>query len=144
MSAVTRVLSRIWIPALVVVVAAVGVVAVSKARTIFGSNPVIVTQITSDSAEDFDPKVVTYEVFGSGATAVVNYVDLDGRPQRTGSVTLPWSVTLTTTNPSASPNVLVQGDGDSIGCRITVDDVVKEERTATGMNAATFCLVKSA
>ncbi|WP_328352016.1 MmpS family protein [Mycobacterium sp. NBC_00419] len=140
----TRVLSRIWIPALVVVVVAVGVVAVTNARTIFGSNPVIVTQKTSDSAEDFDPKVVTYEVFGSGATAVVNYVDLDGRPQRTGSVTLPWSVTLTTTNPSASPNVLVQGDGDSIGCRITVDDVVKEERTATGMNAATFCLVKSA
>lgn len=140
----TRVLSRIWIPALVVVVVAVGVVAVTNARTIFGSNPVIVTQKTSDSAEDFDPKVVTYEVFGSGATAVVNYVDLDGRPQRTGSVALPWSVTLTTTNPSASPNVLVQGDGDSIGCRITVDDVVKEERTETGINAATFCLVKSA
>ncbi|WP_167105617.1 MmpS family transport accessory protein [Mycobacterium sp. DL592] len=140
----TRVLSRLWIPVLVVVVATVGAVAVTNARTVFGSNPVIVTQKTSDSAEDFDPKVVTYEVFGSGATAVVNYVDLDGRPQRTGSVTLPWSVTLTTTNPSASPNVLVQGDGDSIGCRITVDDVVKEERTATGMNAATYCLVKSA
>lgn len=140
----TRVLSRLWIPLLVVVVAAVGVAAVKSARTVFGSNPVIVTQKTSDSAEDFDPKVVTYEVFGSGATAMVNYLDLDGQPQRTGSVPLPWSVTLTTTNPSASPNVVVQGDGDSIGCRITVDDVVKEERTATGMNAATFCLVKSA
>lgn len=140
----TRVLGRLWIPVLVVVVATVGVAAVTNARTVFGSNPVIVTQKTSDSAENFDPKVVTYEVFGSGATAVVNYVDLDGQPQRTGSVTLPWSVTLTTTNPSASPNVVVQGDGDSIGCRITVDDVVKEERTATGMNAATYCLVKSA
>lgn len=139
----TRVLSRLWIPLLVVVVAAVGVVAVNSARTVFGAHPVIVTQKTSDSAADFDPKVVTYDVFGSG-TAVVNYLDLDGQPQRTGSVTLPWSVTLTTTNPSASPNVVVQGDGDSIGCRITVDDVVKEERTATGMNAATFCLVKSA
>lgn len=139
----TRILGRLWIPLLVVVVAGVGVVAVKSARTVFGSNPVIVTQKTSDSAADFDPKVVTYEVFGSG-TAVVNYLDLDGRPQRTGTVVLPWSVTLTTTNPSASPNVVVQGDGDSIGCRITVDDVVKEERTATGMNAATYCLVKSA
>lgn len=139
----TRILGRLWIPLLVVVVAGVGVVAVKSARTVFGSNPVIVTQKTSDSAADFDPKVVTYEVFGSG-TAVVNYLDLDGRPQRTGTVALPWSVTLTTTNPSASPNVVVQGDGDSIGCRITVDDVVKEERTATGMNAATYCLVKSA
>lgn len=139
-----RILGRLWIPLLVVVVAGAGVAAVKSARTVFGSNPVIVTQKTSDSAADFDPKVVTYEVFGSGATAVVNYLDLDGRPQRTGTVALPWSVTLTTTNPSASPNVVVQGDGDSIGCRITVDDVVKEERTATGMNAATYCLVKSA
>ena len=75
---------------------------------------------------------------------MVNYLDLSGIPQRTGSVALPWSLTLTTTDPAASPNILAQGDGDSIGCRITVDDVVKEERTATGVNAETFCLVKSA
>lgn len=140
----TRILGRVWIPVLVVVVVAVGVAAVKNARAVFGSNPVVVTPITSDSAEDFDPKVVTYEVFGSGGTAMVNYLDLKGIPQRTGSVTLPWSLTLSTTDPSASPNILAQGDGTAIGCRITVDDVVKEERTATGMNAATFCLVKSA
>lgn len=140
----TRVLGRIWIPLLVVVVAAVGVAAVQNARTVFGSNPVIVTPKGSDSAADFNPKVVTYEVYGSGTAAVVNYLDLSGIPQRAGSVSLPWSLTLSTTDPSASPNILAQGDGDSIGCRITVDDVIKDERTATGVNAETFCLVKSA
>ncbi|AQT81338.1 hypothetical protein B1R94_21920 [Mycolicibacterium litorale] len=139
----TRVLGRVWIPALVIVVVAVGVAAVKNARAVFGSNPVVVTPKSSDSAADFNPKVVTYEVFGSG-TAVVNYLDLAGIPQRAGSVSLPWSLTLSTTDPSASPNILAQGDGDSIGCRITVDDVVKDERTATGVNAETFCLVKSA
>lgn len=140
----TGLLGRLWIPVVVVVVAAAGVAAVKNAREIFGSNPVVVTPITSDGAEDFNPKVVTYEVFGSGAVAQINYVDLDGTPQRTGSVSLPWTLTLQTTNPSASPNIVAQGDGSEIGCRITVDDVVKEERTAAGMNAAIYCLVKSA
>jgi hypothetical protein len=51
---------------------------------------------------------------------------------------------LTTTAPASSPNIIAQGDGDSITCRITVDDVVKDERTTTGLSAQTFCLVKSA
>ena len=57
---------------------------------------------------------------------------------------LPWSLTLTTTAPAASPNIVAQSDGDSITCRITVDGVVKDERTSDGVNAQTFCLVKSA
>jgi hypothetical protein len=51
---------------------------------------------------------------------------------------------LQTTLPSVQPNILAQGDGNSISCRVSVDDVVKEERTATGMNAETFCFVKAA
>ena len=54
---------------LVVVTVAVGGLAVAQLRTVFGSNPVIVTPKGSDSAADFNPKVVTYEVFGSGAAA---------------------------------------------------------------------------
>ncbi len=139
-----KTLGRVWIPLLVVFAVAIGVVAVMNARSVFGAQPVVVTPKSSDSAEDFNPKVVTYEVFGSGSTAVINYLDLDGKPQRTGSVALPWSLTLSTTSPSASPNIIAQGDGHSISCRVTVDDVVKDERTATGVNAETFCLVKSA
>jgi Mycobacterium membrane protein len=53
-------------------------------------------------------------------------------------------LTLTTTAPAASPNIIAQSDGNSITCRITVDGVVKDERTTDGVNAQTFCLVKSA
>jgi hypothetical protein len=57
---------------------------------------------------------------------------------------LPWSHTISTTLPSVSANIMVQGDSDQIRCRITVDGVVREEKTADGLNAQTFCLVKSA
>ena len=41
------------------------------------------------------------------------------------------------------PNIVAQGDGTTIGCRITVDDEVKDENFSTGVHAQTFCLVKS-
>jgi hypothetical protein len=59
-------------------------------------------------------------------------------------VGLPWSITLSTTLPAVSGNIMAQGDGDEIGCRITVDGVVRDERSRNGINAQTFCLVKSA
>jgi hypothetical protein len=71
-------------------------------------------------------------------------MDLEGKPQRVADVALPWTLTLQTTLPSVMPNILAQGDGDSISCRVTVDDEVKQERTATGVNAETFCFVKAA
>jgi hypothetical protein len=140
----TRTLSRVWLPALVVIAVVLGGLTVSQLRSVFGSNPVVVTPKGSDSAADFSPKVVVYEVFGTGSSALINYLDLDGKPQRVPTTPLPWSVRLTTTNPSTSPNKLAQSDGQSISCRITVDDVVKDERTSTGVHAQTFCLVKSA
>jgi hypothetical protein len=42
------------------------------------------------------------------------------------------------------PNIVAQGHSDTIGCRITVDGVVKDDRISNGVNAQTFCLVKSA
>jgi len=39
---------------------------------------------------------------------------------------------------------MVQGDSDQIGCRITVDGTVRDEKSTDGVNAQTFCLVKSA
>lgn len=138
-----KVIMRTWLPVMIVLAVAVGFVAVSNLRSVFGAEPVLVTPIGADTAEKFIPKVVTYEVFGSG-TAVVNYLDLDGKPVRVGTVALPWTLTLETTAPSVAPNVIAQTDGQSVTCRITVDDELKEERTATGVNAQTFCLVKSA
>ena len=138
------VLKRVWLPLLIVVAVTVGALSVTFLRSVFGSDGAVVTPIGSDTAESFNPKVVTYEVFGSGSTAIINYTDLNGLPQRTGEVSLPWSVKLETTLPSVMPNLVAQGNGQSIGCRVVVDDVVKDERTAEGVNAATYCLVKAA
>jgi hypothetical protein len=142
--AVITVVKRVWLPVLVIAAVAVGAVTVANLRSVFGSDKAIVTPVDADTAENFNPKVVTYEIFGSGSTATVNYADLDGKPQRTGEVSLPWSLTLETTLPSVMPNIMAQGDGQSITCRVTVDDEVKDERTAEGLNAATYCLVKAA
>lgn len=137
------VLKRVWLPVLMVVAVAIGGVSVSYLRSVFGSDGAVVTPVGSDTAEKFNPKVVVYEVFGTGTTATINYMDLQGLPQRTQTA-LPWTLRLETTIPSVQPNLLAQGDGQSIGCRVTVDDKVKDERTATGVNAATYCLVKAA
>jgi hypothetical protein len=94
--------------------------------------------------EPFNPKEVRYEIFGTGTVATINYLDLDAQPQKAENVPLPWTLDLTTTAPAASPNIVAQSDGGSISCRITVDGVVKDERTTDGVNAQTFCLVKSA
>lgn len=140
----TMALRRMWLPVLIIVAVVAGGLIVMNVRKVFGSNPVVVTDKSSDNAEDFNPKFVKYEIFGSGATAVINYMDLEGKPQRVSSTPLPWTLTLQTTLPSVMPNIMAQGDGDSISCRVTVDDEVKQERTATGMNAETFCFVKAA
>lgn len=138
-------LKKAWLPLLIVVVLVIAGMTVSRVRTFFGADGVTVTPRNfADDPEPFDPKVVTYEVFGTGTYADVNYLDLDAKPQRADAMPLPWSLTLQTTAPSAAPNIVAQGDGSSITCRITVDDEVKDERTSDGLNAQTFCFVKSA
>lgn len=139
-----NVVKRVWLPVLIVGAIVIGGLTVSQLRSVFGSDGAIVTPIDADTAENFNPKVVKYEIFGTGSYAKINYADLDGKPQRTGEVSLPWTLTLETTLPSVMPNIMAQGDGSSISCRVTVDDEVKDERTAEGMNAATYCLVKAA
>lgn len=138
-------LKRGWIALLIVAVVVVAGFTVHRIRGYFGAQGITVTpRVFADDAEPFDPKVVTYEVFGSGTYAHINYLDLDANPQRVDGADLPWSLTLNTTDPAVSPNIVAQGDGDSITCRVTVDDEVKDERTSTGVSAQTFCVVKSA
>ena len=141
-----KVLQRFWVPLLVVAVVFLALFMVDRLRGVFGK-----TELTRPGAglvndpEPFNPKEVKYEIFGQpGATATINYLDLEAQPQKAENVVLPWSLTLTTTAPAASANIVAQGDGDSISCRISVDGVVKDEKTTDGLNAQTFCLVKSA
>ncbi|OBK81193.1 MmpS family protein [Mycobacterium sp. 1164985.4] len=136
---------KIWLPIVIIVVVAIAGFTVSRIRTFFGAEGIIVTpRVFAEDPEPFDPKVVKYEIFGTGTYADINYLDLDARPQRIDGASLPWTLTLQTTAPSAAPNIVAQGDGQSITCRITVDDEIKDERTSTGVNAQTFCFVKSA
>ena len=138
-------IKKSWLPLLIVVVVVIAGMVVYRTRTFFGADGIMVTPRNfADDPEPFDPKVVKYEIFGTGTYADVNYLDLDAKPQRVDRAALPWSLTLQTTAPSAAPNIVAQGDGSSITCRITVDDEVKDERTSSGLNAQTFCFVKSA
>ena len=74
----------------------------------------------ADDTKPFNPKTVVYEIYGPpGTVATINYLDLDAQPQIARDVTLPWSLTLTTTAPAASANIVAQGDSDTIGCRVT-------------------------
>ena len=126
-------------------VVAVAGFAVYRLNGIFGTHDV--TSTPSGAANEivpFSPKQVIYEVFGTpGSTATINYQDVNGAPQRVDHVPLPWSYTITTTDPAVIANVVAQGNGNSLGCRITVNGVVKDERTVNEMSAYTFCLDKS-
>src|SRR3954462_4717189 len=141
----TKLLRRAWIPIVILIVVLVAGFTVHRVRTFFGMNPILVTPKNfADDAEPFNPKVVKYEVFGTGTYADINYLDLNSKPVRIDGAPLPWSLVLSTTAPSVLPNVVAQGDGASISCRITVDDDVKDDRTTDGVNAQTFCLAKNA
>ncbi|BBY47266.1 siderophore export accessory protein MmpS5 [Mycolicibacterium arabiense] len=141
------IVKRAWIPLLIVVVVVLAGALVYRMHGLFGSDNEITRPGAglADDAEPFNPKVVTYEIFGmAGAVATINYLDLDATPQRVDDASLPWTITLRTTKPSASATIIAQGDGDSIGCRVVVDDEVRDEQSSTGVNAQVSCLVKSA
>jgi hypothetical protein len=141
-----KLLRKVWLPIVILLVVAIAAFGVFRLHGVFGKTET--TRPGSGLANDtkpFNPKTVVYEIYGPpGTVATINYLDLDAQPQIARDVTLPWSLTLTTTAPAASANIVAQGDSDTIGCRITVNGELKDEKTNTGVNAQTFCLVKSA
>jgi hypothetical protein len=128
----------------VIVVATAGF-ALYRWHGIFGAHdPSASAGAASNEIVAFNPKKVVLEVFGApGATATINYLDVNAVPQHADDVRLPWSYNTTTTQPAVFAQLVAQGDGNSIGCRITIDGVVKDERTVNTMSAYTFCLDKS-
>jgi hypothetical protein len=128
-----------------VAVVAVASFGVYRVHGIFGShyNPSTASGFANEIVP-FNPKHVVVEVFGPpGAVATINYLDVNAQPQHADGVTLPWSYDATTTEPAVFLNVVAQGDSESIGCRISIDGVVKDERTVNTMNAYAYCLDKS-
>ena len=111
-------LLRRWMLLVAVLVVGIAGFAVYRLNGIFGSHDV--TSTPSGAANEivpFNPKHVVMEVFGPPGTVA--------------------------TQPAVFVNVSAQGDSDSIGCRIKIDNVVKDERTVNTLNAFTYCLDKS-
>jgi len=105
----------------------------------------VITVNGPQAPEQFNPKHLTYELFGDiGQGGMLDYVDIDGHPHQVDLTTLPWSHTETTTLTVVSGSVSAQVHGGQIGCRILVNDVVRDEHSANHQDADVTCRVKSA
>jgi len=141
---VGRWLKRVWIPLVLVVVLAVSGLVVSRLHKMFASADLNANAGAGIEIVQFNPKILGYDVYGTpGTTAQIRYFDADANVHLLNTP-LPWSITLSTTLPSVSANLMAQADSNEIGCRVTVNGTVREEKTANGINAQTYCLVKSA
>jgi hypothetical protein len=140
------VVKRAWVPLAIMVLVVMAGFAVYRLHGAFGVHGATsVVGARADDIRPFNPKHVILEVFGAaGAVADINYLDVDAAPQRVDDMRLPWTYSVATTAPAVSVNVVAQGDGDVIGCRITVNGDIKDQRTIAGIHPQTFCLVKSA
>jgi hypothetical protein len=141
---VGRLAKKVWIPVVLIVVLAISGVVVTRLHKMFASTDLNAGAGSGIEIVQFNPKVLVYDVYGPpGTTARIGYFDPDANIH---SITtpLPWSITLSTTLPTVSASLVAQGDTEQIGCRVTVNGTVREEQSANGINAQTFCLVKSA
>jgi Mycobacterium membrane protein len=131
-------------PVVAVVAVSLGAVCVLKVHEFSAPGPVI-TVNPPQAPEEFTPKRLTYELFGSiGEGGMLDYVDVDGHPHQVNLTTLPWSHTETTTLTVVSGSLSAQVHGGQVGCRMLVDDVVRDEQSDTHQDADVTCRVKSA
>lgn len=141
---IARAFKVLWIPLVLIVVLAISGLVVSRLHRMFGSEDLNANAGAGIEIVQFNPKVLVYDVYGPpGSTAQISYFDPDANIHQVNT-TLPWSVTLSTTLPTVSANLMALSDSDQISCRVTVNGTVREEQSADGINAQTYCLVKSA
>lgn len=143
---VIKLLGRLWIPLVVVAVLAAGGLAVSRLHGIFGNEKTLSYGDTkNDKGKPYNPKKMKYEVFGPpGTAAQISYFDENGDPVHQ-NVTLPWSLEFPISAAAGIGSIAAQGDSETIGCRITVDGVVKADNTTTHeVSSFVSCLLKAA
>ena len=98
---VANALKKGWVAVVIVIVILVAGFVVTRLRSIFGyhdNRPI--TSGAADEIKPFNPKHVVYQVYGNGATANINYMDIHAQLQRVDNVPLPWTLSVTTTLPS--------------------------------------------
>jgi hypothetical protein len=139
-------LKRLWIPFVVIAVLAAGGLTVSRLHSIFGTEKTLTYGDTkNEKTKPYNPKHMKYEVFGPpGTAAQISYFDENGDPVHQ-DVTLPWSLEFPISAAAGIGSIAAQGDSETIGCRITVDGVVKSENTTTHeVSSFVSCLLKAA
>ncbi|GFG71353.1 MmpS family transport accessory protein [Mycolicibacter senuensis] len=137
-------LARVWLPLVMVIAVSIGALGMWKVHQMSAPGPVL-TVNPPQAPEQFNPKKLSYEVFGSaGEGALLSYLDIDGHPHTVELDVLPWRHEETTMLTVVSGSISAQVRGDYVGCRILVDDVVRDEHTNTRANADITCRVKSA
>jgi hypothetical protein len=135
---------RGWLGWLTIVIVGLAAFAVYRLQGAFGPLKPATPAGDADQIVPFNPKRVQLEVFGDpGAIATITYTDVDSRPQRVDDAALPWSYDGSTTVPAVLLNLQAQSNGYTLGCRITVDGIVKVERSMSQPSAYVFCLDKS-
>ncbi|MUL82992.1 hypothetical protein FZI95_13500 [Mycobacterium sp. CBMA247] len=131
-------------PLIAVMVLGVGGLGMWKVHQMSEPGPVI-TVSPPQAPPEFTPKKLTYEVFGSmGNGGMVSYVDIDGHPHHVDLTDLPWTHDETTTLTVVSGSISAQVHGGQVGCRILVNDVVRDEQSSDRQDADVTCRVKSA
>ncbi|HUE33646.1 MAG TPA: MmpS family transport accessory protein [Mycobacterium sp.] len=137
---------RMWIPLVMLVVIALASFMVIRLHGVFGRQSASAGGADpADTLVQFNPKHVLYDVWAPPGTEVeVDYLDEHAQPQRVLSAAVPWHYEIVTTDTAVIATVVAQGEADSIGCRITVNGQVRDERTFDGHRAQTHCIVKSA
>jgi Mycobacterium membrane protein len=138
--------SKLWLPAVILVVLAVVGYGVNSVR--HASDAISYPPSTSSipaTVVPINPKNVTYEVFGDlGGGGKVVYANLDSQPIAVTLTSLPWSHSMTTMSPSVTLSLVTQVDGSSLGCRITVNGEVRDEQSVAHDGAAVACTVTAA
>ena len=139
-------LKRFWVAAVIVLALVAAVSVVGRLRTFFDTDkPYIAASMPADDIKPINTRRVTYEIVGpADASGRVSYLDVNGKTMEASFTELPWSVTVSTTDPGVLANVVAQGDTAALGCRILVDDKLVAEDFAEGRDAQAFCLDKAA
>ncbi len=146
LAAIPRLLKRYWVLTMVLVALFTAAAVVSRLRSFFDSDkPYIAASEPGDVIRPINTKTVTYEIVGpQDASGRVSYLDVNGKTIEASFTSLPWSVTVSTTDPGVLANVVAQGDTAALGCRILVNDRLVAEDQAEGRDAQAFCLDKAA
>lgn len=139
-------LKRFWVLAMVVIALFAAAAVVSRLRTFFDlDRPYTAAPLPADVLTSTNVKRVTYEIVGpTNASGRVSYLDVNGKTMEAGFAELPWSVTVSTTDPGVLAYVVAQGDTAALGCRILVNDRLVAENYSESRDAQAFCLDKAA